>query len=249
MLFLIKFMESYRNFEICDQCTQFRELTDNNFHKEAEEFSECGCCLDLDELNEYKESVIKIENWWFKYSKMGYEYCIGHKKLVENALWIGQYPTSEMSCYYYIYMCKNCIEKLKNKENSKEKESIIKIENWYLKYKQLEYKYCIGCEDRNKNAIFIGTYPHKVYKLSLHKYVPDTINIYMCKKHFGKRLSEISDKNSSYSQDSQDSSCYKCTDYGRCYDCEPFNPVFDTWGLPRGYTKMSNEEIRKYIYG
>ena len=70
----------------------------------------------------------------------------------------------------------------------------------------------------------------------------------MCKRHFGERLYEIySDKNSSYSQESQN--CYKCTDYGKCYDCIPFNPCFDTWGLPRGYTKMSSEEIRKYRYG
>lgn len=211
-------MESYKSYEICDQCTQFRELTDNNFHQEAEEFNECGCCLDLETLNEYKESVIKIENWYIKYSKMKYKYCIGDcKKLVENALWIGQYPTEEMSCYYYIYMCKNCIEKL-NEKNSKEKESIIKIENWYfakleaslrsryIKYKNLEYKYCIGCEDRNKNAIFIGTYPHKVYKLSLHKYVPDTINIYMCKNCI-KEIKSSCSENSSCSQESQE--CYK----------------------------------------
>ena len=184
--FLIKFMESYRNFEICDQCTQFRELTDNNFHKEADEFSECGCCLDLDELETYKKSVIKIENWYL--AKL--EACLRSR---------------------------------------------------YFKYKNLEYKYCIGCEDRNKNAIFIGTYPDKVYKFSLHKYVPDTINIFMCKNC-------IKEINSSCSEDSQDSSCYNCTNYGRCYDCELFNPVFDTWGLPRGYTKMSSQEIRRYRY-
>ena len=63
-------MEDYNNFEICDQCISFRELTDHNFHREAEEFSECGCCLDLDTLNMFKESVIKIENWWIKHFKM-----------------------------------------------------------------------------------------------------------------------------------------------------------------------------------
>jgi hypothetical protein len=224
-------MESY---EICEECTCFRELTDNNFHKEALQYHECGECLDVNDLNLYKESVIKIENWYIKYSQMDYEYCIGDcKQFVENALWIGQYPTEHMSCYYYIYMCKNCIDLrfIKN-NNSKEKKSIIKIENWYIKYKQLEYKYCIGCEDRNKNAIFIGKYKNKEKDNTI-------INIFMCKKHFEKSLYEInSDKNSSYSQESQESSCYNCTDYGRCYNCEPFNPIFDTWGLPRGYTKM-----------
>lgn len=33
--------------DICEDCTQFRELIDNNFHNEAEEYSECGSCPDL----------------------------------------------------------------------------------------------------------------------------------------------------------------------------------------------------------
>jgi hypothetical protein len=115
---------------------------------------------------------------------MEYGYCIGDcKQIIENVLWIGQYPTEEMSCYHYIYMCKNCIEKLKNNndDHSKEKESIIKIENWYIKYKHLEYKYCIGCEYRKSNTVFIGSFLHKVYKFLFRKYLQCTINIFMCK--------------------------------------------------------------------
>lgn len=43
-------MTRYYGFElsVCEDCAQFRELTDNNFHNEAEEYSECGSCPDLD---------------------------------------------------------------------------------------------------------------------------------------------------------------------------------------------------------
>jgi hypothetical protein len=149
---------------------------------------------------DYKNSVIKIENWWIKY-----KFCIGNcQKFVQNTTFIGQLPTTEMSCYNYIYMCKHCIENLKNKSIENEIEG-----------------YCIGkCEQFVENCTIIGIY--------------NKINIYMCKNCI---INELINSESSYSQNSEDN-CYKCNDYGICFDCQPFNPVFDTWGLPRGYTRM-----------
>lgn len=93
-----------------------------------------------------KDSVIKIENWWIKYNKL--EFCIGDcQKFVENTTFIGQLPSKYMSCYNYIYMCKNCIEKLKYTTIENEIEG-----------------YCIGqCEQVVENSTIIGKYDKNVY--------------------------------------------------------------------------------------
>lgn len=52
---------------ICDDCREYRELIDNNFHEEAEEVnSECGNC---EYEWYYYEYIIIIENFWIKYNK------------------------------------------------------------------------------------------------------------------------------------------------------------------------------------
>jgi len=52
---------------ICDDCRKYRELINNNFHKEAEEVNgECGNCEDD---YYYREFIIIIENFWLKYNK------------------------------------------------------------------------------------------------------------------------------------------------------------------------------------
>lgn len=157
------------------------------------------------------------------------------------------------------------------------KYNIIKIENWWIKYNQPDYKYCVGnCQKFIENTQFIGQLPttemgcynyiymceNCIEQLPIENYSIcegycigscenvienailigkyNEINIYMCESCIQKI-----NNSDTFSQDSQDY-CYKCNDYGRCYDCQPFNPVFDTWGLPRGFTKMSREELKKY---
>lgn len=52
---------------ICDDCREYRELVNENFHEEAEEVNdECGNCGDE---YYYREFIIIIENFWIKYNK------------------------------------------------------------------------------------------------------------------------------------------------------------------------------------
>ena len=52
---------------ICDDCSEYRELINENFHEEAEEVNgECGNCEDE---YYYCKFIIIIENFWIKYNK------------------------------------------------------------------------------------------------------------------------------------------------------------------------------------
>ena len=52
---------------ICDDCREYKELVNENFHEEAEEVNdECRNCEDE---YYYREFIIIIENFWIKYNK------------------------------------------------------------------------------------------------------------------------------------------------------------------------------------
>jgi hypothetical protein len=52
---------------ICDDCREYRELINENFHEEAEEVN--GECENCEDEYYYREFIIIIEKFWIKYNK------------------------------------------------------------------------------------------------------------------------------------------------------------------------------------
>ena len=52
---------------ICDDCREYRELVNENFHEEAKEVN--GECCNCEDEYYYRDFVIIIENFWLKYNK------------------------------------------------------------------------------------------------------------------------------------------------------------------------------------
>ena len=52
---------------ICDDCREYKELVNENFHEEVEEVNDK--CRNCEDEYYYREFIIIIENFWIKYSK------------------------------------------------------------------------------------------------------------------------------------------------------------------------------------